>query len=118
MNRKVYLLAATLLIGCQGNDQQSQKQKQEFRVVNSWANDFINAVMGDFSDINEYAGRSCTIRVHQPKGSHKITGMRVVEGDTRLCIAATKAIQAASDKGVLPLTPGPVGEEFPLDINP
>jgi len=44
--------------------------------------------------------------------------MDKVEGDQELCKAVAKAIQAASDDGLLPLTPEPVGEAFFVDFKP
>lgn len=120
MNRLVYMMAVFLLVGCQGHKQHqlSPKQQQEFSVINGWAVSFKGAVEQRFPSASDYKGETCSIRVHQPKGSRKITSMHVTEGNPELCIAASKAVQAASDDGVLPLTPDPIGEEFPLDFKP
>ncbi|HDX4047752.1 TPA: cell envelope biogenesis protein TolA [Enterobacter soli] len=108
------------LVGCHGSKQQTltPKQRQEFPVVNQWAGNFKEAVERRFPSASEYAGDTCTIRVHLPKGTNKITNMHVVGGDPELCKAAIKAAQAASDDGLLPLTPEPIGEEFSLDFKP
>ncbi|HHT0992386.1 cell envelope biogenesis protein TolA [Enterobacter roggenkampii] len=108
------------LVGCHGPKQQTltPKQKQDFPIINEWAVSFKQAVESRFPSASKYAGDTCTISVHQPKGTNKITNMHVVEGSPELCKAAVKAIKAASDDGLLPLTPEPIGEEFPLDFKP
>ena len=108
------------LVGCQGPKQQTltPKQRQEFPIINRWAVKFKEAVESRFPYASRYVGDTCTIRVHQPKGTNKINNMHVVEGNPELCKAAVKAIQTASDDGLLPLTPDLIGEEFPLDFKP
>ncbi|MCM7081024.1 cell envelope integrity protein TolA [Enterobacter roggenkampii] len=120
MSRFVYMMVVLFLAGCHGHKQHqlTTKQQQELPVLNRWAVSFKEAVEQRFPSASDYKGKECSIRVHQPKGSRKITSMHVTEGNPELCMAATKAIQAASDDGVLPLTPGPIGEEFPLDFKP
>jgi membrane protein involved in colicin uptake len=95
------------LVGCQGPKQQTltPKQRQEFPIINQWAVKFKEAVESRFPYASRYVGDTCTIRVHQPKGTNKINNMHVVEGNPELCKAAVKAIQTASDDGLLPLTP-------------
>lgn len=108
------------LVGCHGPKQQTltPKQRQDFSVVHQWASNFKETVERRFPSASRYAGDTCTIRVHQPKGTNKITNMDGVEGDPELCEAAVKAIKAASDDGLLPLTPEPIGEAFFADFKP
>ena len=78
------------LVGCQGPKQQTltPKQRQEFPIINQWAVKFKEAVESRFPYASRYVGDTCTIRVHQPKGTNKINNMHVVEGNPELCKAA------------------------------
>lgn len=118
MKKRVCLLAVLIVAGCQSHKQQplTVKQQQELPTISRWAFDFKEAVEQRLPSVSKFAGKICTIRVHQPKGTKKISSMYAVEGDPGLCDVAIKAIQAASDDGVLPLTPDAIGEEFPLDF--
>ncbi|BDS24897.1 hypothetical protein KAM576c_15160 [Enterobacter asburiae] len=120
MRRFVYMMVIFFLAGCHGHNQHqlTTKQKQDLPVINRWAVSFKEAIEQRFPSASDYKGETCTIRVHQPKGSNKIASMQIIEGDAGLCMAASKAIKAASDDGVLPFTPDPIGEEFPLDFRP
>lgn len=118
MKKLVCLLAVLILVGCQSHKQQSltSKQQQTLPNINRWASDFKEAVEQRLTSASDYDGKICTIRVHQPKGTRKISSVSGVEGDPGLCNAAIKAIQAASDDGVLPLTPDAIGDAFLLDF--
>lgn len=114
------MLVLLLLTGCQSHKQQSltPKQQQEFPVVSRWAGSFKEAVERKFPDASEYAGKTCTIRVHQPKGSNVVTNATAEGGDPGLCNAALKAIRDASDARTLPPSPAPIGESFSVDFKP
>ncbi|WP_347003940.1 cell envelope integrity TolA C-terminal domain-containing protein [Enterobacter roggenkampii] len=120
MKKVAYLLAVLLLAGCQGHKQQAltPKQQQEFPVVNSWAGNFKEAVERKFPNASDYAGKTCTIRVHQPKGAREVTEASAAGGDPGLCDAALAAVWAASDERSLPPSPEPVGENFSIDFKP
>ena len=118
MKKLVCLLAVLILVGCQSHNKKSltATQQKKLNNINSWVSDFQEAVEQRLPSASQFAGKICTIRVHQPKGTNEISNMYSEGGDAGLCDAALKALRAASDDGALPLTPDAVGENFSLDF--
>ncbi|HDS9357748.1 TPA: cell envelope integrity TolA C-terminal domain-containing protein [Enterobacter cancerogenus] len=122
MNKAVVLGVVLALAGCQ------KPHQEPFPIpfntdpgsVSAWAAQFQQVVKARMGAGKEYAGKACSLKIHQPKEARYVTKVEAVEGgDPALCRAVSAALRSASEDSALPAAPyASVGEDFTLDFLP
>ena len=120
MNKVVSVGIAVLLTGCQTQHHDVIPFNTEEDSAHAWAFAYVETVKQRMTTTEQYEGKLCSLKIHQPKGATYVTHIQVVKGsDPELCKAAIAALQSASDDHVLPVVPDErIGENYTLDFKP